>query len=186
MVFDAQPHVVFALIPLVMPFGSVCHRRPRGRCPHVMDTLADSFTDFFEHTEPKLRNALVAAYGVEVGVEAAADALAYGWEHWDHVQGMDNPIGYLYRVGRSRSRRFRRRPPLPPAAIGNPIPWVEPGLPAALSRLSERQRVSVILVHSLGFTYSETAELLGVSIGTVETHVTRGLRRLRRSLGVET
>ena len=73
-----------------------------------------------------------------------------------------------------------------PAVPGNPTLWVEPRLPEALSRLSERQRVSVVLVHSLGFTFAETAELLGVSIGTVETHVMRGLRRLRRSLGVKT
>ena len=99
---------------------------------------------------------------------------------------MDNPIGYLFRVGRSRSRRFRRRPPLPPSRGSNPTPWVEPGLPNALARLSDRQRVAVILVHSLGWTYGETAELLGVSAGTVEIHVQRGLRRLRRLLGVRT
>jgi DNA-directed RNA polymerase specialized sigma24 family protein len=152
-----------------------------------METLGDTFTEFFERSEPKLRNALVASYGVEVGTEAASDALAYGWEHWDRVREMDNPVGYLFRVGRSRSRRFRRRPPLPiVAARPNPIPWVEPGLPKALARLSERQRVAVILVHSLGWTYAEAAELLGVSIGTVEIHVRRGLRRLRRSLGVRT
>ena len=149
-----------------------------------MDTLEDTFTEFFERTEPKLRNALVASYGVEVGTEAASDALAHGWEHWDRVRGMENPIGYLFRVGRSRSRRFRRRPPLPLVAGSNPGPWVEPGLPKALARLSERQRVAIILVHSFGWTYAETAELLGVSIGTVETHVQRGLSRLRRSLGV--
>ena len=149
-----------------------------------METLEDTFTEFFERTEPKLRNALVASYGVEVGTEAASDALAYGWEHWDRVRGMENPIGYLFRVGRSKSRRFRRRPQLPTVRRSNPTPWVEPGLPKALARLSDRQRVAVILVHSLGWTYAETAELLGVSIGTVEIHVQRGLGRLRQSLGV--
>jgi DNA-directed RNA polymerase specialized sigma24 family protein len=149
-----------------------------------VETLADTFTEFFERAEPRLRNALVAAYGVDVGTEAAADALAYGWEHWDRVSHMDNAIGYLYRVGRSRSRRFRRRPPLPVITGTNPSPWVEPGLPAALSRLSDKQRVTIILIHSLGWTYAETAELLGVSIGTVETHVQRGMGKLRRALGV--
>lgn len=149
-----------------------------------METLEDTFTAFFERCEPKLRNALVAAYGVEVGTEAASDALAYGWEHWERVRVMDNPAGYLYRVGQSRSRRVRRRPPMPIVRRSNPTPWVEPELPKALARLSERQRVAVILVHSLGWTYAETAELLGTSIGTVEIHVRRGLKRLRRSLGV--
>jgi DNA-directed RNA polymerase specialized sigma24 family protein len=149
-----------------------------------METLSDTFTEFFERTEPRLRNALVAAYGVDIGTEAAADALAYGWEHWNRVSDMDNAIGYLYRVGRSRSRRFRRRPSLPGITRTNPTPWVEPGLPAALSRLSDRQRVAIILIHSLGWTYAETAELLGVSIGTVQKHVQRGMGKLRRALGV--
>lgn len=186
MATEVDAGLAFHTYPARESVGSVVHGRPRDGALRVMETPADTFTDFFERNEPKLRNALVAAYGAEVGVEAAADALAYGWEHWDRVQRMDNPIGYLYRVGRSQSRRFRRRPPLPPAVTGNPTAWVEPGLPEALSRLSERQRVTIVLVHSLGFTYAETAELLGVSIGTVETHVKRGMPRLRRSLGVKT
>jgi RNA polymerase sigma factor (sigma-70 family) len=62
-------------------------------------------------------------------------------------------------------------------------PWVEPGLPAALSRLTSRQRVAVLAVHAFGWTYAETAEMLGVSIGTVEKHVERGLKKLRVRLG---
>ena len=40
-----------------------------------LDTLTDTFTEFFKAAEPRLRNALVACYGVEVGREAAADQL---------------------------------------------------------------------------------------------------------------
>jgi hypothetical protein len=64
----------------------------------------DGFEDFFAVAEPRLRRALVAAYGIERGREAAAEALAYGWEHWSKVRAMKNPTGYLYRVGQSRSR----------------------------------------------------------------------------------
>ena len=45
-----------------------------------------------------MRHALMAALGAEVGVEAASEAMAYSWEHWDRVGGMENPGGYLYRV----------------------------------------------------------------------------------------
>lgn len=145
--------------------------------------LADSFTEFFRLAQPRLERALVAALGVEVGVEAASDCLTYGWEHWERVAAMKNPAGYLYRVGRSRARRYRRRPPILPVVRSNPLPWVEPGLPRALAGLSERQRVAVILVYSLGWTQAEVAELLGVSVGTVQTHAERGLRRLQRALG---
>ena len=150
----------------------------------TLETRARAFTEFFGDVEPRLRYALTASLGVDVGGEAAAEALAYGWEHWNRVGRMDNPAGYLYRVGRSRGRRLRRRhSSLPPVGEVS-LPWVEVGLPAALAELSERQRVAVILVHSLGWTQSEVGELLGVSQGAVRTHLERGLARLRRKLGV--
>ncbi len=42
----------------------------------------DSFTQFATANEAKLRHALIATCGGEVGREAAVEALAYGWEHW--------------------------------------------------------------------------------------------------------
>ena len=65
------------------------------------------------------------------------------------------------------------------------MPEVEPGLPTALARLSERQRVIVVLVHSSGWSQTDVAKLLGVSLGTVHTHLMRGMKRLRSELGVE-
>jgi hypothetical protein len=35
--------------------------------------------------EPRLRQALVAAYGLEVGTECTADAIAWGWEHRERL-----------------------------------------------------------------------------------------------------
>ena len=68
------------------------------------DRRRETFTRFFEEAEPRLRIALGAALGQDRGRDAASEALAYGWENWDRLQKMDNPIGYLYRVGRSRVR----------------------------------------------------------------------------------
>lgn len=146
------------------------------------DTNVDSFIEFFKEAEPRLKAALAAVSGAEGGADAAAEALAYGWEHWDRIRVMDNPTGYLFRVGQSRAPRLRRSPPLP-AVPSNEMPWVEPGLPLALSRLSEKQRVTVLLVHSFGWTYAEVAGLMGVSLGTVQSHMDRGMRRLRTTLG---
>ena len=87
-------------------------------------------------TEARLRIALSAAHGLETGREAAAEALAYGWEHWDRIQTMENPAGYLYRVGQNQARRMRPKQPLSlPAVDPQREPWVEPGLPAALAKL---------------------------------------------------
>lgn len=145
----------------------------------------DSFTGFFRVVEPKLRHALVAAYGPSIGREAAAEAMAYAWQHWERVRTMENSAGYLYRVGQSGARKLRR--PLLSIAQReqrSSEPWVEPALAAALQALSEPQRVAVVLCHGFGWTHREVAELLGIGRTTVQNHVERGLVKLRDRLEV--
>lgn len=149
----------------------------------VVDVVT-GFEAFFAEAEPRLRRALVARYGLERGREAAADALAWGFEHWDRLRAMDNPSGYLFRVGCSKARRRRSRvlfdAPTPPGD-----PEIEPALAAAIARLSASQRTAVVLVKGYGWELHEVAELTGASISTVNTHVRRGLEKLRSDLGVE-
>ena len=67
-----------------------------------------TFTDFVASSESKLRHSLMAAFGGEVGRDAAADALEYAWKHWDRVSAMENPVGYLYTMMNARTDwRFR-------------------------------------------------------------------------------
>ena len=145
----------------------------------------DSFEVFFKEAEPRLHDALSACLGSELGREAAVDALAFGWENWEKVGVMANPIGYLYVVGRDRGRRSRRRRRVVvPLVEESRLPWVEPGLVGALAGLPERQRVVVTLVYGFEWTLSETADLLGLKKTTVQNHAERGLSKLRSSLGV--
>lgn len=144
----------------------------------------NEFDAFFRQNEPRLRHALVAAYGFDDGRDAAAEALAYAWEHWVELQGVANLPGYLYRVGQTRARRGRRQPVLHDAP-GWTESRFEPGLPSALARLSQRQRLAVTLVHGYGYTLREVAELTGVTRSSVQIHAARGLARLRASLGVQ-
>lgn len=145
----------------------------------------ESFTAFARNAEPRLRHALVAAYGADVGRDAAAEAIAYGWEHWDRLRTMDNPIGYLYRVGRTSGTRWLRRPTRLPEPPCTDPPWIEPALPGALNRLSRNQRTAVLLVKGYGLGYREVAELLGTGVSTVQKHVDRALKKLRSELEVE-
>jgi RNA polymerase sigma-70 factor (ECF subfamily) len=144
----------------------------------------EPFTGFVKETEPQLRHALVAVLGQERGREATAEAMAYAWEHWEQVEEMENPAGYLYRVGRSRTKTRRFRSPFVPVPQDR-LPDVEPGLPKALAGLSERQRVAVVMVHAYGWGREETAEILDVSLSTLDSHLQRGLTKLRGALGVE-
>lgn len=148
-------------------------------------TGAGDFNVFVSENESVLRHSLCAALGSQLGYEAAAEALAYGWEHWDRISGMENPAGYLYRFGRDRGRRqLEQRSPVFSVPDTSAIPMVEPHLPHALSKLSERQRVVVVLVHSFGWSLAEVAHHLGIAKGTVQKHLERGLRALREELGV--
>ena len=149
------------------------------------DEKVETFTGFVETHEAKLRSALTAALGAEVGREAAAEAMGYAWAHWDRVSVMENPIGYLYRVGRNLGGRMhRRRRILLPSPEAVSEPWVEPGLPAALAGLSERQRVVVWLLHSADWSMGEVAGFLGISKASVQRHAQRGMGKLRSTMGV--
>lgn len=163
---------------------------PQGRdCAMKEESQVDSaasFTAFLDGDARRLRRALCARFGIDIGVEVTQDALVYAWEHWDRLEVMENPVGYLYRVGQSSARAYRRHRrnlhfPVEPAGD---VPHVEPGLEAALKYLTDRQRVAVLLVHAFGYRYGEAAEVMGVSTDAVRNHVHRGLVRLRRYLHI--
>lgn len=61
------------------------------------------FAAFVAVVEPRLRIALGSAFGFDVAEDAVAEAMAFAWEHWDRVSAADNPVGYVYAVGRNRS-----------------------------------------------------------------------------------
>jgi DNA-directed RNA polymerase specialized sigma24 family protein len=144
------------------------------------------FTSFVRDVEPRLLHALVAHYGPVDGREATVDALSWAWENWTRLADVDNKLGYLYRVGQSASRRYVSRPVrgVPQVAARQEPPDIDPGLLPALARLSEQQRTAVVLVHAFGWTQTEVAELLDVTVSTVREHLTRALTRLRAQLEV--
>lgn len=150
------------------------------------ETLTSSFTEWVQEAEPRLRHALTVSFGPQVGKDATMDALSLAWERWDDIRMKDNPLGYVFGVGRNKARRIAaRRSPvfLDPPPDG--LPHVEPQLPAAFAALSERQRVVVGLVYGFEWSLGEVAELLEVAKTTVQKHAERGILKLRKRLGVE-
>jgi RNA polymerase sigma factor (sigma-70 family) len=109
---------------------------------------------------------------------------------------------WLARIALNLARnRVRRRPP--PArpledGDGRPLAVAAPAAaePAAvaerrqeldfwaglLAGLPRGQREAVVLRHVEGLPYAEVAEVLGRPVGTVKTHVHRGVRQLRERL----
>ena len=144
------------------------------------------FEAFMREVEPRLRAALVSLLGPLDGRNAAVDALSFAWENFEEVKAMRNPAGYLYRVGARAASRNRTRDVLfeePPTevAVYDQV-CIEPRLAGALSTLSERQRLAVILIHVYGYTLRDAAEILAVSRSTLHLTARRGLRRLAHVL----
>lgn len=145
-------------------------------------TTDEEFRQFVLGAEPRLRRALLGAVGVDRVDDAVGEALAYAFEHRERLLVMSNAVGYLFRVGQSKTRRrkplrlFRDEPPS--------LPEVEPSLIGSLLALPESQRTAVWLAHGCGWTHPEISEALGVTPSTVATHVARALARLRTELGV--
>jgi RNA polymerase sigma factor (sigma-70 family) len=100
----------------------------------------------------------------------------------------------------ARNRRRRRPPPARPLEDGDgrPVPVAAPAA-AQPDQLAERRqeweqlaellnglprgwREAVVLRHVEGLPYTEVAEVLGRPVGTVKTHVHRGVRQLRATL----
>ncbi len=147
------------------------------------------FESFAATTGERVRRALVAHYGVEVGAEASAEAMAVAWQRWDSVAEMENPAGFLFRVGQSKARphlRWRRRNTGFPAwdlgSVSDDAAVLD--LLRSMARLPEARRACVLLVKSYGFSYREVGRLLGISETAVTNHVHRGMSQLRSMMEV--
>ncbi len=123
----------------------------------------------------------MATYGTVDGREALGDALSWALEHFETVRRMDHPIGYLYRVGQTATRRTRIRPiPAPPEQLarGPDEQPMSPHVAAAVNRLPDQQRRVVMLVNAFGWSQRDVAQLLGVSPSSVKQALERGIDRL--------
>ena len=53
---------------------------------------------------------------------------------------------------------------------------------AAVTRLPQRERIAVVLVHGLGYRQEEAAEMLGITRGTIAASLWKARRKLARDL----
>ncbi|GJM38753.1 MAG: hypothetical protein DHS20C19_21200 [Acidimicrobiales bacterium] len=143
--------------------------------------MSGDFDEFVKEVEPVLRRALSGCMRRDQVHDGLAEAFAYAWEHWDEMDAVDRPVGYLYRVAQSKTRS--RKQGFLPWAGDDAIPDVEPELIPALASLPASQKTAVWLVAACGWSQVEAADAMGVTPSTVSTHVARGLDSIRASLG---
>lgn len=146
------------------------------------------FEDFYRSHATALRRALCLALGdVDLGIEAADEAMTRTYEHWSTLDPAGNTAGWAYRVGlnwarsRQRRRRWRDDGPVPDRAVLVPMPG-DPVLAAALADLSTEHRAVVVCRYYFDWSVEETADALDIPAGTVKSRLSRALDVLQRNL----
>ena len=137
--------------------------------------------------QPKLRQALIAKYGLDLGEQAVAAAMAWAWEHQDRLVGLTGMRAYLFRVAQSSMRRSwvwskRNSATFPPEAAAVETGLIDDSLDLAdlLRKLPQKQRTCVLLIYAHGWPYRDVAELLEISVDAVNNHTHRGMAALRK------
>ncbi|MCP4305147.1 MAG: sigma-70 family RNA polymerase sigma factor [bacterium] len=149
----------------------------------------DSFESFYSGTRDDcFRALLVTVRDVDEAADLLDEAYTRAVARWVTVRSHPAPVAWVMRTAlnlhRDRWRRRTLRSRLLPVAQSVPAPElpVDPLLIAALWSLPDRQRQVVALRVVLDLDTARTAEVLGITAGTVTTHLHRGLATLRKKL----
>ena len=121
--------------------------------------------------------------------ELAAEAFARAWSRWGRLGRDPRVEGWVLRVTANlaidTTRRRRRTPEPVAAAPHDEAVALHLALVHALQGLPRRQREVIALRYLADLSEADVGAVLGVSAGSVKTHLHRGLARLRDRLGTE-
>jgi RNA polymerase sigma-70 factor (ECF subfamily) len=148
------------------------------------------------------QNAVRAFLRRLIGNHADADDLAQeaftrAWEVLDRFDGGSNlrtficGVAYQYwrRARRAAARRRAREDAYAELADAETEPLARAAqrlaLRKAMDDLPQDQRAALALCLGQDFTHAEAAHVLGLPLGTVKSHVTRGRARLQAALAPE-
>ena len=118
--------------------------------------------------------------------DVAAEALVRTYANWSRVQALPYRDAWVLRVTTNlaldalRRRQPRQAPPLKDEFEDATAQRMT--LTAALRQLPRRQREVIALRYLAGLSERDVAAALGIGDGTVKTHVSRALQRLRETL----
>ncbi len=160
----------------------------------ALDASADA--EFSEFMHARWHQLVRLGFGLTGDRQAAEDlaqtAFARAYASWPRVRRADDPDAYVRRIvvnaNRSRFRKLRvselLTDSLPELAVSSDPTRQRDDravLVEALMRLSHGQRAAVVLRYWLDLTETETAAILGCSVGNVKSQAARGLAKLRNS-----
>ncbi len=166
----------------------------QAAAPDLVDLAVDitvdegtSFEQFYRAHYVSIARALsYTLTDVELGREAADEAMVRAYVHWKKIHSYDNPAAWVYRVGlnwaRSARRRVTRALPFHERRDNVDPPMTDPALYAALQALDVRLRSVVVCRVLLDWSVEQTASALGIKPGTVKSRLHRALDSLEQTL----
>lgn len=158
-----------------------------ARCTREI-TVRD-FDDFYRTEFTGLVALAVVILGHGLGAEdLVQEAMLDAHRRWRRIGGYDSPRGWIRKVVVQRAVKTAkknsneieaaRRAQQPAATEDTGSAALDPRLRTALLQLPTQQRAAVALHYLEDASVQETATLLGVTDGTVKTHLSRGRTRL--------
>lgn len=153
--------------------------------------------DFSAYVSARQSSLARFAYLLTGGAHEAEDlvqsVLAKVYAKWDRIEAVESPDAYVRRmmVNEYNSwwrRQWRRRERTNSELIRVMDPAARPDvhrddeLWAIVRSLAPQQRATVVLRFYEDLSEAQTADILGVSVGTVKSHTSRAMRSLRRQL----
>lgn len=158
------------------------------------DAAAGTAALFAAHHTRMLRAAAVLLPDPAAAEDVVQDAYVAIYSAWGRIRDRDAAVGYPHRSvvngARSRLRHSavaQRHLPLPPVAAKSAEDTALAGfaggpLVRALRALPRREREVVLLRHYLDLSEQQTADALGLRLGSVKAYGSRGLATLRSAL----
>ncbi len=155
----------------------------------TLDSVIDDFEAFYRDLHPRLVSTLATITGDrDLAIDAADEAAAQALSRWSTVATMDNPQGWVFRVGVNHLKRRARRRAIEAALLRRhrDPPVVLPGptgeIWSLVADLSPRQRQAVALRHLGQLTEPEIADAMGVTRGTVSSTLRAAYMNLRTTI----
>ena len=151
-------------------------------------TDRSGFDQFVHARGPALaRTAYLLTGDHHLAEDLVQAALVQAAKHWERID--TSPEGYVRRTMYHQNISWWRRRKLTETSLGSydvPAPAADPTLrltlEQALRRLTPRQRTVLVLRYFEDLTERETADVLGIAIGTVKSQARDALAVLRRTV----
>lgn len=152
--------------------------------------MDETFDEFFVRLLPRAVQVARRVTGDPwTAEEVAVEALARAHARWARVEPLAWRDAWVLKVAsREALRQVRRQPfQIRPerARDESDVVVLRAALVAALVELPRRQRETIVLRYLCDLPEEEVAAVLGVSAGTVKTHLHRALLALRSKIGTD-